>query len=59
MIYKVTYIYNGTDDYYLGGMVFDTIGQAKAAVAEILKDIGHGIESVSIQEVTHKEVTHE
>jgi len=55
MYYKVTYIYNGTDDYYLGdGGCFATIGQAKAAVAEILKDLGHGIESVSIKEVTHE-----
>ena len=55
MMYKVTYIYNGSDDYYLGdGGQFSTLEQAKAAVTEILKDLGHGVETISIKEVNHE-----
>lgn len=51
-MYKVMYVYNGTDDYYLGeGGQFATLEQAKAAVNEILQDLGHGVESISIKEV--------
>lgn len=55
MMYKVTYIYNGSDDYYLGdGGQFSTLEQAKAAVNEILQDLGHGVETISIKAVNHE-----